>query len=126
MKFTRKDGLIWVSIALEYEGSHYSIDNCILDTGSATTAIDIDFVDFNFQKPAIITRLFGVGGGTQEVITQKVDGITIDAHTLKDIDIEFGNLHSELGINGFIGNDMLGIFRIITIDNLQGKVDLTL
>lgn len=126
MKFTRKDGLVWLSITLEYEGSNYTLENCILDTGSATTAIDIDLVDFNFQKPAIITRLFGIGGGTQEVISQKVDGVTIDTHSLKNVDIEFGNLHSELGINGFIGNDILSVFRTITIDNSKQEIEFTL
>ncbi len=63
MRFEWKDGLIWITLILEYEGSIYMIDNCILDTGSATTAIDIDLVDFNFRKPAVITQLYGIGGG---------------------------------------------------------------
>ena len=74
MKFEWKDGLIWVTFILEYEGTAFEIDNCILDTGSATTAVDIDLVDFNFRKSGIITRLFGIGGGTQEVIIHRVDG----------------------------------------------------
>jgi len=64
MKFEWNDGLIWVSVDVEYEGMNYTIDRCLVDTGSATTALDIDIVHFNFQKPAIITRLFGIGGGT--------------------------------------------------------------
>ena len=52
MKFEFKDGLIWVSIGLVYEGRPYTIHNCIVDTGSGTTAIDIDFVEFNYRKPA--------------------------------------------------------------------------
>ena len=51
------------------------MDNWILDTGSATTPVDIELVDFNYRKPAMIKRLFGIGGGTQEVIAQKVDKI---------------------------------------------------
>ena len=86
MRFEWKGGLIWVSVELEYEGSHYTIDHCLVATGSATTAIDIDCVDFNFQKPAIITRLFGIGGETQEVIAQQADGITIDNHELRDVE----------------------------------------
>jgi hypothetical protein len=54
------------------------IDNCILDTESATTAIDIDLIDFNYRKPSKIKRLFGIGGGTHEVIAQKIDKAIID------------------------------------------------
>ncbi len=112
MTFTWKDDLIWAGVAVEYEGVTYTIDDCLVDTGSATTAIDIDCVAFNFQKPGVLTRLFGIGGGTQEVIAQTIDGITIDSQRIKDIDIEFGNLRSELGINGFVGNDILSRFTL--------------
>jgi hypothetical protein len=40
MNFNFRNGLIWISIDIEYEGENINIDNCILDTGSATTAID--------------------------------------------------------------------------------------
>lgn len=42
MNFEFKDGLIWISVDLIYEGKLVRVDNCILDTGSETTAIDID------------------------------------------------------------------------------------
>ena len=122
MRFEWKGGLIWVSVELKYEGSHYTIDNCLVDTGSATTAIDIDFVDFNFQKPAIITRLFGIGGETQEVIAQKVDGVTIDTHEIKNTELEFGNIRSDIGINGFLGNDILSVFTLI-IDYSKQEIE---
>ncbi len=59
MTFEFRQGLIWVAVTLEYEGKSIDIDRCILDTGSATTAIDIDLISFNYQKPAIIRRLRG-------------------------------------------------------------------
>ena len=121
MRFEWKGGLIWVSVELGYEGSNYTIDHCLVDTGSATTAIDIDCVDFNFQKPAIITRLCGIGGGTQEVIAQKVDGITIETHEIKNIEVEFGNIRSDIGINGFLGNDILSVFTLL-IDYSKQKI----
>ena len=47
MKFKWEQGLIWVSFEIKYEGKWLKIDDCILDTGSATSAIDIDLVEFN-------------------------------------------------------------------------------
>ncbi len=70
MNFELKHGLIWITFELIYEGNSVVIDNCIVDTGSAATAIDIDLVNFNYGKSAIVKRLFGIGGGTQEVVSQ--------------------------------------------------------
>ena len=115
MIFEFKNGLIWIIFELEYQGNLTKIDNCILDTGSATTAVDIELVDFNYQKPATIKRLLGIGGGTQEVIAQNVGKVIIGQSELYDIEIEFGDIRADLGINGFIGNDILSQFTI-TID----------
>ncbi len=119
MIFQWKHGLIWITFEVVYEGKGIKIDNCILDTGSATTAIDIDLVDFNYRKPVTIKRLFGIGGGTHEVVAQKVDKVIIDENELKDIEIEFGGIKSELGINGFIGNDILSLFTITIVYSKQ-------
>lgn len=94
------------------------------NTGSATTAIDIDLVAFNYQKPANIKRLFGIGGGVQEVVSQKINTVTIDGNILKNIELEFGDFQKELGINGFIGNDILSHFTIC-IEYLKNDISLT-
>lgn len=112
MKFEYKNGLIFVSIEIEYDKKPIKISRCILDTGSATTAIDIDQIVFNYDKPARIRRLFGIGSGVQEVICQQVDTLTIDKFSIPEIEIEFGTLKSSLGINGFIGNDILSHFHV--------------
>lgn len=124
MIFKWEQGLIWVSFEIQYEGKNNKIENCILDTGSATTAIDIDLVQFNFQKPTKIKRLYGIGGGTQEVVSQKIDAIKLDELKLKSIDIEFGDFKEDLGINGFVGNDLLSHFEI-RIDYSQKIVSLS-
>ncbi|MCP4687798.1 MAG: hypothetical protein GY859_07090, partial [Desulfobacterales bacterium] len=84
MRFDFKRGLIRVTFELIYEGARAAIDNCIIDTGSATTAVEIDLININFRKPAEITRLYGIGGGIQEVIAQKTDAVIIDKHELKN------------------------------------------
>lgn len=112
MNFDYRNGLIWISLVIEYSGNEIKIDNCILDTGSATTAIDIDLIDFNYERPSILRRLKGIGGGTQEVISQEVEKIVIDSEQIEDVQIEFGDIQADLGINGFIGTDILKSFDI--------------
>ena len=112
MKFEYKNGLILLPVEIEYDKKLIRIYNCILDTGSATTAIDIDQIEFNYNKPARIRRLFGIGSGVQEVICQKVETLTINEFSIPGVEIEFGTLKSSLGINGFIGNDILSYFHV--------------
>jgi len=112
MNFDYKSGLIWISLLIEYDGKEIQIDDCILDTGSATTAIDIDFIDFNYKKPSVVKRLKGIGGGTQEVIGQEVEKIVIDDAQIANVEVEFGDIQADLGINGFIGTDILKYFDI--------------
>ncbi len=110
---------------IEYEGKAVRIENCILDTGSATTAIDIDLVDFDYRKPSAIRRLCGLGGGSQEVICQTISKLLTDKTELNDVEIEFGDIKSDFGINGFIGNDILEKFSV-KIDYLKQEIDLIL
>ena len=112
MKFKLHRGLIWVSAILTYENTHYQIDNCIIDTGAATTAIDIDCIPFNYTKPATVQYLCGIGGGKQEVVVQSVDALTIADQVIRNVPIEFGDLNIDYGINGFIGTDILGQFDL--------------
>jgi len=125
MKFEFNNGLIWIPVNIQYEGKLIEIENCILDTGSATTALDIDLVDFNYRKPAFIRRLCGLGGGDQEVVCQTIDNLIIDSTELKDIGIEFGDIKSDFGINGFIGNDILSKFSF-TVNFAKYVIDMTL
>ncbi len=41
MNFEFIHGLIWVSFELIYEEKNIKIDDCVLDTGSATSAIEL-------------------------------------------------------------------------------------
>ncbi len=107
MNFLFKKGLIWVCVAVIYDGRVTTVENCVVDTGSATTAIDIDQIELNYSRPAKIRRLFGVGDGTQDVIVQNVDAFRIGVHNFKDVELEFGDLKGRFGIGGFIGNDIL-------------------
>ncbi len=125
MKFEWKQGLIWINVTIIYGGKNIIIPNCIIDTGSSSTMIDIDLVEFDYHKPALIKRLFGIGTGKQEVLCQQVDKLIIDQFELDAVEIEFGAIKENLGINGFIGNDILSQF-MLTINFKQKVIDFKL
>jgi len=120
MNFYWKKGLIWINVDLDYNGNKYHIENCIVDTGSASTAIDIELVDFDYGRPTQIKRLSGIGG-TQEVVSQKVESLGFGDIEINNLNIEFGNLQSNYDINGFIGTDVLSRFHV-SIDFLNKEI----
>ena len=83
MKIIERDGLIFLPITLKYGSKVYNINDCILDTGSAGTVIDIDLIQFNPKIPAVLKRLHGIGGH-QDVVAQNVDFVRIDSICLKN------------------------------------------
>lgn len=120
MNFSWKNGLIWIDISLEYNGINYQIENCIVDTGSAGTAIDIEQIEFDYNRPTQIKRLTGIGG-TQEVMSQKIKSLHLDDTEVRNVSIEFGNLKNNYGINGFVGTDVLSKFKV-TFDFLNQEI----
>ncbi len=115
MNFELRYGLIFVPVRIFYDGSYIQMNNCILDTGSATTALDIDSVTLNYQKPTTIRRLRGIGGGREEVACQTIEQFILDDYKFFDIEIEFGDFQCDFGIQGFIGTNILCYFKT-TID----------
>jgi hypothetical protein len=106
MKIIERDGLIYLPITLKYDSKVYKINDCILDTGSAGTVIDIDFIQFNPKIPAVLKRLHGIGGH-QDVVAQNVDFIKIDSIYLRNVLIEFGDINNSFGIKGILGTNLL-------------------
>ena len=84
MQFIEHDGLIFIPITLGYNSNIYQITDCILDTGSAGTIIDVDLIPFNHKIPSILKRLHGIGGH-QDVVAQQVDFIKVENCRLENI-----------------------------------------
>ena len=121
MQFVEHDGLIFIPITLGYNSKIYQITDCILDTGSAGTIIDIDLIPFNPKIPAILKRLQGIGGH-QDVVAQHVDFIKIDNCRLENILVEFGDIQNSYGIKGILGTNLLR-FMNISLNFSQQKID---
>jgi len=102
MRFLEHDGLIFIPITLGYHSNIYQITDCILDTGSAGTIIDVDLIEFNPKIPAILKRLHGIGGH-HDVVAQPVDFIKIDNYQLENVLVEFGDIKFHLGLLPLLG-----------------------
>ena len=84
MRFIERDGLIFLPITLGYGGQVFQISDCILDTGSGGTVMDVDLIPFNAKLPGVLRRLYGIGGHP-DVVAQEVDFIQIANCRIEDV-----------------------------------------
>ncbi|RKZ51340.1 MAG: hypothetical protein DRR16_05535 [Candidatus Parabeggiatoa sp. nov. 3] len=118
MQFIEHDGLIFIPIILGYNSKNYQVTDCILDTGSAGTVIDVDIIGFNPKIPGILKRLHGIGGH-QDVVAQQVDFIKIENFGKENILVEFGDIKNSYGIKGILGTNLLLFMNIYLNFNQQ-------
>jgi hypothetical protein len=111
MQFIEHDGLIFIPITLGYNSKSYQITDCILDTVTSGTVIDVDLIGFNPKIPGILKRLHGIGGH-QDVVAQQVDFIKIENGRLENILVEFGDLKNSYGIKGILGTNLLRFMNL--------------
>ena len=107
MKFTLKDGLLYIPITVRYHRDMKEIP-AIIDTGSAGTAVDINAFNMDLSRDATIRDLVGVGvGGKQRVIVQHVEAIIIGKYQATTFPVEFCDFDDSFGVQAFIGSDFL-------------------
>ena len=104
MKLLHSEGLIYAPLKLVY-GNQIVRATCLVDTGSAGTAVDLSLVDLD-PPPGFISAMVGIGG-KQEVLTQLVESVTLDGSTTREFPIQFGDYTSNFGTEGFIRGDLL-------------------
>jgi len=115
MKIRIREGLPYVTISLTYRGQQITLENILLDTGSAGTVFSADMVlDIGLQLEPndAIHRIRGVGG-TEFVFTKRVDKLSLGTLQANDFEIEVGAMDYGLEIEGIIGMDFLLQVRAI-------------
>ena len=121
MNIEFRDGLLFTSIQITYNGVSKVIDNMVIDTGCARTLIVSEVVEeINIRVEADDELIVCQGiGGTEVSFVKHIDLIKLENIEFKNKDIDFSNIDYE-GINGLIGLDLLieaGI--IIDLDKLK-------
>ena len=121
MNIEFRDGLLFTSIQITYNGVSKVIDNMVIDTGCARTLIVSEFVEeINIRVEPDDELIVCQGiGGTEVSFVKHIDLIKLENIEFKNKDIDFSNIDYE-GINGLIGLDLLieaGI--IIDLDKLK-------
>lgn len=121
MNIEFRDGLLFTSIQITYNGVSKVIDNMVIDTGCAKTFIVsevVEEINIRVEPDDELIVCQGIGG-TEVSFVKHIDLIKLENIEFKNKDIDFSNIDYE-GINGLVGLDLLieaGI--IIDLDKLK-------
>lgn len=86
-----------------------TIENVLVDTGSASTVFSADKVleiGLKLEAADTVHRIRGVGG-TEFVFTKRVDTLFVDNLRIDDFEIEVGAMAYGFEIAGIVGMDFL-------------------
>ncbi len=107
MKLLYRDGLLFTSVKLRYQGKTVVIDNVVVDTGASACIFEplaIESLGIVFTKEDEIETFFGVNG-MYNYVKRAVDSIIVDDMSLDNFNFYIGSV--ENNINGLIGLDLL-------------------
>lgn len=122
MKIDYRDGLLFVSLTLEYGGHTPTVHNIILDTGAAQSLIAREAaepLDIQTGDDDIIVPMLGIGG-RDYALRKQIDGLKFGQYHIQNPFVDFGNLEAHPGIDGLLGSDILVPGRfVIDLDTLE-------
>lgn len=104
-----EDNLPFVSITVTHKQLSITLDNILLDTGSAGTILAIDQIDALELAPEpddAIFQVLGVGG-SEYVFSKRVDALALGDIQVHDFAIEVGAMRYGIDLNGIVGLDFL-------------------
>lgn len=110
MKMDYRNGLLFASVEITYNGKSKKITDVVIDTGAAKSIFSSDVVDELgvFAEPGDkISSFFGIGGSAHHAFAKTIDLIKFDSAVIRDIDLDFGLIDIDGKINGLLGLDVL-------------------
>jgi hypothetical protein len=109
MQLQLEHNLAYVSIEIVYRGVVLEVPKVILDTGSATTLLSVDYVERAGIVPEAgdrIHNIYGVGG-VESVFMRNLDSLEVGGKSLERFSVDVGGMDYARGINGILGMDFL-------------------
>jgi predicted aspartyl protease len=121
MQVEYRDGLLFTSITITFQGKTKTINNVIIDTGASHTLISQDAVDeigIRVSYEDHIVTSYGIGG-KEHAFVKKVDLLLLGHFEMKDIHLDFSSFQYT-DANGLLGLDIL--MAAGAVINLKEKI----
>jgi len=122
MNIKLKNGLLYATLELTYNGKSKILDDIIIDSGAAHSIICPDIVeDLGIEdspEDELIT-MYGIGG-SQYAYRKKIDSIKFGSCLVNGYKLDFGYIDENGRINGLFGLDLLmEMGLILDLKNLK-------
>ncbi|HCS75301.1 MAG TPA: aspartyl protease [Clostridiales bacterium] len=105
-----RNGLLFTSLEITFQGMTKMIDNIVIDTGAAETLISPDIVEEIGIVAALTDRIssfYGVGGSLHNFFSKEVDRICLGSIDIINAKLDFSVIDPAGDINGLLGLDLL-------------------
>ena len=105
MKIRLQDGLPVASVTLTHGTEQLTLDNVVIDTGSAGTIFPIDTVEsigLGMAPDDMIIPVRGVGG-SEFVFVKQVDRLALENLVVQDFAVDVGAMDHGFEIDGILG-----------------------
>lgn len=109
MNLSIRYGLPFLPATIEYNNRSLTLENVLLDTGSASTLFHVErlmAVNWVMEPDDMIRRIRGVGG-TEFVFSKQVDALSVGRLRVAQFEIEVGAMEYGFELDGIIGLDFL-------------------
>ena len=109
MKIRVIEGLPFVEVTVHYRGKSLTLNNVLIDTGSAGTIFHVDHlyeIGIQPEPEDTVHTIRGVGG-VEFVYTKTLDTIEIGDSFKRNFEIEMGAMEYGFEMDGIVGFDLL-------------------
>lgn len=122
VKIGFRGGLPYIDVTIVHGGKSLSLQNILLDTGSAGSVFLVDrllSIGLQYEPNDVIHRIRGVGGA-EFVFSKRVDHVQVGELEVSDFEIEVGAMNYGFQIEGILGMDFLTqVGAVIDLSNLE-------
>ncbi|HRQ37567.1 MAG TPA: retropepsin-like aspartic protease [Chloroflexota bacterium] len=109
MKIEVREGLPYVTTKLTYHGKTITLENVVVDTGSASTLFrtdDLLRLGIAFAADDVVEQVRGVGG-VETVVAKRIESITVGDLRLVNFAVDMSVMNYGFAIDGLLGFDFL-------------------
>lgn len=116
-----RDGLLFTTLKLTYQGKIGIINNVVIDTGASHSILSPDSVQelgLEYDDKDQIVTCFGLGG-RQYAFVKKVERVEFGPFRVNDCNIDFCVIDRTERVNGLLGLDLhSGVGAVIDLKNM--------
>lgn len=108
IKLRYQSYLLFCSLDLKLNSQNFHLQNVLIDTGSATTLINADYILLDGNEK--IKNAQGIGG-YERILVKNFEALDLNDISLKNISLSIGDMDYGIDIDLLIGLDILKILN---------------